>query len=283
MSYPTLKYAKGGKRSACSGKLRYGAACRSRKQEGDIAESDDRVTAAKRKQEERLAARDAELKAAEMALKSKMRERAMEQVESSNFDARTEGKVIKQHERDMRRKYRSEGVDDPLKGQRTAGDIINRLRGKSAPGQTLRRDRSREPMFGLDTDREYNVRYNQGVYSNPRFMNKQQFEEEELSERARGTKIRRDRRKERKIGKLTDKYIGEYEKYKEGTNEGGGTSTTPTKGPKKRSGKESYIALAAKTVGGACKKVWDNVKHAWTLSPSCRGNKSAYNKLGGYM
>lgn len=282
MKYPALKYAKGGKRSACSGKLRYGAACRSRKQQGDVAvteeEEEDSITAAKRRAMDRAANIEAERKAKEMEVKGKIRENIEQDLE--NFDERTERKVIKRHERDMRRKYRAEGVDDPLQGQRTAGDLMNRLRGKDAPGQRIRRDRSREEMFNLgrDVDKEYNVSYSQGVYSNPRFMNQQRFVDEELSERARDKKIRRDRRKERKIRNRTER---EYRRQGRDIDLGidlpsGGGGRTP-------SGKTGNVVKdVGRAIGGGCRKVWDTVKKRWQTIGSGCGNSAAFKSAGGY-
>lgn len=279
MKYPSLKYAKGGKRSACSGKLRYGAACRSRKQEGDVAvaEEEDSITAAKRRAMERAAESEANRKAKEMEVKGKIQEKVEQGLE--NFDERTERKAIKRHEQDMRRKYRAEGVDDPLQGQRTAGDLINRLRGKDAPGQRIRRDRSREEMFNLgrDVDKEYNVSYSQGVHSSPRFMNQQRFVDEELSERARDTKIRRDRRRDRKVRNRTDR---EYKRQGRDLDLGidlpsGGGGRTP-------SGKVSVFPYIGRAIGGGCRKVWDTVKMRWTLAGNGCGNSAAFKSEGGY-
>lgn len=278
MKYPSLKYAKGGKLSACSGRLRYGAACRSRKQQGDVVAEEDSMTAAKRRAAERAAATKAKSEARELEAKERIKEDVEQDFEK--FDERTERRVLRRHEQDMRRKYRAEGIDDPLKGQRTAGDRFNRLMGKDSPGQRIRRDRSREEMFnaGLDTDKEYKVSYNQGVYNNPRFMNEQKFVDEDLSERAKDTKIRRDRKKERKINNRTDK---EYNRQGRDLNlDLNFSRRNRSKTPSGKTG--NVLRDAGSAIKGGCGKVWNTAKRRWEVVSSGCTNVAAFKSAGGY-
>ena len=182
---------------------------------------------------------------------------------AERYDARTEKRVIRKHERERRKYYRKSGETDPLKFERTRAD----RRGKGIAGQRV--VESGTPMFAMPGEEKYGVRYGTGTYSNPRFMGQGSSRTEALSDKVERYKKRRDR------------FRPEDTDPKPRKNKVRKPRNKKTRRPSGRSG--NYIRDIGRAIKTGCKRVWDRAKHAFTLPPGCRGNKSAYNRLGGYI
>ena len=182
---------------------------------------------------------------------------------AERYDARTEKRVIRKHEREKRKYYRKSGERDPLYFERTRQD----RRGKGIGTQRVVEYGT--PMFAMPGEEKYGIRYVQPTYNNPRFLGGSSSTTEALSDKVEKYKNRRERfRPEDTDPKPRKNKVRKPRRNK-------------TRRPSGRSG--NYIRDIGRAIKTGCKRVWDATVHAFTLPASCRGNKSAYNKLGGYI
>jgi hypothetical protein len=72
------------------------------------------------------------------------------------YDAKTQKRAIRMHERDMRKKFRKSDKADPLSMDRTRADRKLRREGYHALGQSVV---STPKMFGMEGEKEYKVKY----------------------------------------------------------------------------------------------------------------------------
>ena len=185
---------------------------------------------------------------------------------AERYDARTERRVIRKHERERRKYFRKTGEVDPLAEAR-----IHRNKLENANLQPAKIVEHGTPKFSMPGEEKHGIRYRISTFANPRFLGSGLGGgTEALSDKVQQFKNRRDRFRPEDVEPETNK-----KKRKVGK-----VNQVKTKKPSGKTG--NVIRDVVRGIGRGCKRVWDHVKHNWTLPPGCRGPKSAYNELGGY-